>query len=49
MYKTNLKNFIMKNNEINSETKKKTIDFIIQAKNAILNSLNNIKQKRLLK
>ena len=44
---TNLKDFIMKNNEINTETKKNTIDFIIQAKNAILNSLNNIKQNQL--
>lgn len=37
----------MKNNEINTETKKKTLDFIIQAKNAIINSLNNIKKNQL--
>ena len=43
----NLRNFIMKNNEINTETKKKTLDFIIQAKNAIINSLNNIKKNQL--
>ena len=43
----NLRNFIMKNNEINTETKKKTLDFIIQAKNAIINSLNNIRQNQL--
>ena len=43
----NLRNFIMKNNEINNETKKKTLDFIIQAKNAIINSLNNIRQNQL--
>jgi hypothetical protein len=44
---TNLKNYIIKNNEINIETKKKTIDFISQAKNAIVNSINNIKQSQL--
>jgi len=43
----NLRNFIMKNNEINVETKKKTLDFIIKAKNAIIDSLNNIKQNQL--
>jgi hypothetical protein len=43
----NLRNFIIKNNEINTETKKKTLDFIIQAKNAIINSLNNIRQNQL--
>ena len=43
----NLRNFIMKNNEINTETKKKTLEFIIQAKNAIINSLNNIRQNQL--
>lgn len=44
---TNLKNYIIKNNEINIETKKKTLDFISEAKNAIVNSINNIKQSQL--
>jgi hypothetical protein len=41
---TNLRNYIIKNNEINIDTKKKTLDFIGEAKNAIVNSINNIKQ-----
>jgi hypothetical protein len=44
---TNLRNYIIKNNEINVETKKKTLDFIGEAKNAIVNSINNIKQHQL--
>ena len=43
---TNLRNYIIKNNEINIETKKKTIDFISEAKNAIVNSINNIKERQ---
>jgi hypothetical protein len=43
----NLRNFIMKNNEINKETKQKTLDFIIEAKNTIINSINNIRQNQL--
>jgi hypothetical protein len=44
---TNLRNYIIKNNEINIETKKNTLEFINEAKNAIINSLNNIKQNQL--
>jgi hypothetical protein len=43
---TNLRNYIIKNNEINIETKKKTLDFISEAKNAIVNSINNIKERQ---
>ena len=43
----NLRNFIMKNNEINKETKQKTLDFINEAKNTIVSSLNNIRQNQL--
>lgn len=44
---TNLRNYIIKNNEINIETKKKTLEFISEAKNAIVNSINNVKQNQL--
>jgi hypothetical protein len=44
---TNLRNYIIKNSEINIETKKKTLDFISEAKNAIVNSINNIKKHQL--
>ena len=44
---TNLRNYIIKNNEINIETKKKTLEFINEAKNAIVNSINNVKQNQL--
>ena len=44
---TNLRDFIIKNNEISKETKKKTLDFINEAKNSIISSLNNIKQNQL--
>jgi hypothetical protein len=43
----NLRNFIMKNNEIGKETKQKTLDFIIEAKNTIVSSINNIRQNQL--
>jgi hypothetical protein len=44
---TNLRNYIIKNNEINVETKKKTLEFINEAKNAIVNSINNVKENQL--
>jgi hypothetical protein len=44
---TNLRDFIIKNNEISRETKQKTLDFINEAKNSIISSLNNIKQNQL--
>ena len=43
---TNLRNYIIKNNEINVVTKKKTLEFINEAKNAIVNSINNVKQNQ---
>ena len=43
----NLRNFIMKNNEIGKETKQKTLDFINEAKNTIVSSINNIRQNQL--
>ena len=44
---TNLRDFIIKNNEISKETKKRTLDFINEAKNAIISSINNIRQNQL--
>ena len=42
---SHLKNSIIKNTEINKETKQKTINFIVKAKNIILNNIQNKKNE----
>jgi hypothetical protein len=42
---SHLKNSIIKNTEINRETKQKTINFIVKAKNIILNNIQNKKNE----